>query len=217
MPAVDEHVILLHGLTRTRRSMRPLQLALQGHGYSAINLGYDSRAGAIERIAPAAIAPALAACAPGATVHFVTHSLGGILLRQFLSRQPIDGLGRVVMLGPPNRGSEVVDRLGRWPGFRLLNGEAGLQLGTGSDSLPRRLGRADFDVGVIAGTRSVNWLLSCLIDGPDDGKVSVESSRLDGMNDHLEMAVTHPFMMRNRAVIAQVVHYLGHGRFRREP
>ena len=210
-----EQVILLHGLARTWRSMQPMQRALQSRGYAVVNRGYDSRAGGIETLAPAAIEAALERCVPDAPVHFVTHSLGGILVRQYLSRHPIDRLGRVVMLGPPNHGSEVVDRLGAWPGFRLLNGTAGLQLGTAGDSVPRRLGRADFDLGVIAGTRSVNLLLSCLIAGRDDGKVSVASTRLEGMNDHLEMAVTHPFMMRNRAVIAQVLHYLRHGRFDR--
>ena len=215
MPAGVEYVILLHGLARTRRSMRPLQRALERHGYATINLGYDWRAGSIETLAPAAIEPALDRCPPGAAIHFVTHSLGGILLRQYLSEKDINDLGRVVMLGPPNHGSEVVDRLGRWPGFRLWNGRAGLQLGTDDASVPRRLGRAAFDVGIIAGTRSVNPLLSRLIAGRNDGKVSVQSSRLDGMHDHLEMPVTHPFMMRNRAVIAQVIHYLENGRFER--
>jgi hypothetical protein len=120
------------------------------------------------------------------------------------------------MLGPPNKGSEVVDRLRDVPGFHFLNGDAGLQLGTGATSVPNRLGKANFDLGIIAGTRSVNLILSCMIPGVDDGKVSVENTRLEGMNDHLEMGVTHPFMMRNSKVIDQVIHYLRFGSFRRE-
>jgi hypothetical protein len=110
----------------------------------------------------------------------------------------------------------VVDKLGDFPGFHFINGDAGLELGTGKTSVPNRLGRAEFDLGVIAGTRSINLFLSSIIPGPDDGKVSVENTRLEGMRDHLEMKVTHPFMMRNREVIEQVIHYLREGEFRRE-
>jgi hypothetical protein len=119
------------------------------------------------------------------------------------------------MLGPPNKGSEVVDRLREVPGFHFINGDAGLELGTGEASLPNRLGPANFNLGIIAGTRSVNLILSTLIPGPDDGKVSVGNTQLEGMNDHIEMGVTHTFMMRNAAVIAQVIHYLETGNFKR--
>jgi len=215
MPGPGDCVILLHGLARTERSMARMRRALERQGYRVINVGYDSRKGDIASLAGKSITPALDACAGCARIHFVTHSLGGILLRQYLAQHRIENLGRVVMLGPPNQGSEVVDRLRGVPGFRLINGVAGLELGTDAASLPRRLGPAHFDLGIIAGTRSINMFLSSLIPGPDDGKVSVANTRLEGMNDHLEMAVTHPFMMRNRAVIAQVIHYLAHGRFAR--
>jgi len=210
-----DSVILLHGLARSEKSMRLLERALQQRGYRVVNAGYDSRSSDIETLAVAAIEPALKACTDSQRVHFVTHSLGGILVRQYLAHHDIDNLGRVVMLGPPNKGSEVVDRLGHVPGFHFINGDAGLELGTGAASVPNRLGRADFDVGIIAGTRSVNLILSSLIPGANDGKVSVDSTRLEGMNDHLEMAVTHPFMMRNDAVIDQVIHYLDTGKFKR--
>ena len=134
-------------------------------------------------------------------------------MRQYLSRHKIEHLGRVVMLGPPNKGSEVVDRLRDFPGFRFINGEAGLELGTGESSVPQKLGAANFDLGIIAGTRSINLILSHMISGPDDGKVSVENTKLQGMHDHLEMEVTHTFMMPDNKVIEQVIHYLETGRF----
>ena len=113
----------------------------------------------------------------------------------------------------PNQGSEVVDKLHEFPGFYFLNGDAGLQLGTGQLSVPNTLGDAEFDVGIIAGNKSINLMLSQLIPGTDDGKVSVERTKLDGMNDHIEMPTTHTFMMRSEKVIDQTLFYLKNGHF----
>ena len=210
-------VILLHGLTRTARSMNGMARALAAHGFAVVNQGYPSRHKPIEALAPLAIEQALAACRKGrpARIHFVTHSLGGILVRQYLAQSRIPELGRVVMLGPPNQGSEVVDRFSVLPGFAQLNGPAGLQLGTGPDSIPNRLGPVDYPVGVIAGTRSVNPILSTAFAGRNDGKVSVQRARVDGMADFIEVATSHPFMMRNRTVVRQTIEFLRHGRFGR--
>jgi len=210
-----DNVILLHGLARSDKSMVALQRVLEKKGYCVINSDYDSRAGDIQTLAVKAIEPALAACRPGQPVHFVTHSMGGILVRQYLAHHQVDNLGRVVMLGPPNKGSEVVDNLRDIPGFRFFHGDAGLELGTGEASVPNQLGQADFDLGIIAGTHTVNLILSTMISGANDGKVSVESTSIEGMKDHIEMGVKHPFMMSNDAVIKQVIHYLETGRFRR--
>lgn len=214
--AAPDCVVLLHGLTRSPTSMRRMEKHLSNEGYSVINQGYDSRAADIQTLATPTIDEALSQCAPlGGKVHFVTHSLGGILLRQYLSERPIDRLGRVVMLGPPNKGSEVTDALSEMPGYDLLNGPAGQQLGTGENSVPLSLGPADFDVGIIAGNRSINLILSQLIPEEDDGKVAIENTKLDGMNDHITLPVSHPFLMRDKGVLAQVSYYLAQGRFAR--
>ncbi len=211
-----ECVILLHGLARSNSSMNKLQTALEKEGFTVQNVSYDSTKHKIEILAPMAIEPALNHCAASAKVNFVTHSMGGILVRQYLSEHTLAKLNKVVMLGPPNQGSEVVDKLGNFPGFSFVNGEAGLQLGTGTLSMPSKLGAVNFDLGVIAGTRSINVILSGMIPGSDDGKVSVKHTKVQGMNDHLVMPVTHPFMMKNKKVISQVIQYLKHGKFQRE-
>lgn len=216
MSAPADSVILLHGLARSDKSMQKMQRVLTEHGYCVQNVSYDSTRYDIETLAPQAIEPALVSCPARQPVHFVTHSMGGILVRQYLSQNRIENLGRVVMLGPPNQGSEVVDKLADFPGFYFVNGDAGLQLGTGETSVPNQLGAADFDLGIIAGTRSINLILSSMIPGIDDGKVSVENTKLEGMSDHLEMKVTHPFMMRNSDVIEQVIYYIENGKFRRK-
>ncbi|MCW8126372.1 esterase/lipase family protein [Microbulbifer halophilus] len=214
--AESECVILLHGLGKSDSSMAELEAAIADAGFATVNVDYPSTDKPIEQLAGPAIAPALDQCDGRDRVNFVTHSMGGILVRQYLSHVAVDNLGRVVMLGPPNNGSEVVDRLGSFPGFHFIYGDAGLQLGTGSLSVPNKLGPADFDLGIIAGTRSINLILSQMIPDADDGKVSVESTKLDGMKDHLAMPVTHVFMMKNDKVIAQVIHYLRHGAFQHQ-
>jgi triacylglycerol lipase len=215
MSDLDEAVVLLHGLARTRLSMRPLQRALERAGYHVINNGYPSRTAPIERLATdafAGIQAELAELRP-ARVHFVTHSMGGILLRLYLSQNSLDGLGRVVMLAPPNQGSELVDKLGNWRLFRLLNGPAGLQLGTAAEALPRQLPPVDFELGVITGSLGLNPLLSGILPKPNDGKVSVASARVEGMRDIRVLPVTHTFLMANRRVIQLTLNFLRHGQF----
>jgi len=208
-------VILLHGLARTESSMEILEERLSVEGHKTVNLGYSSREHGIEILAEKAISPAINECKGSKEVSFVTHSLGGILIRQYLATREIENLKYVVMLGPPNKGSEVVDKLRNIPGFKFINGDAGLQLGTDKLSIPNSLGKSNFNVGIIAGNKSINWILSSLIPGTDDGKVSVEKTKLEGMNDHLELSVTHPFMMKNEKVISQVIYYLKNGKFER--
>jgi hypothetical protein len=211
----NEFVILLHGLARTSRSMAKLEKALQSSGYHTVNYNYPSTKHCIAKLADNAISDALSRCIGASQIHFVTHSMGGILVRQYLSSNKIEKLGRVVMLGPPNKGSQVVDSLKNIPGFKQINGPSGMQLGTSDVSIPISLGRANFDVGIIAGTRSINLILSTMLPGINDGKVSVENTKLEGMSDHIVLPVTHPFMMNNKGVINQVLYYLKHGKFKK--
>lgn len=215
-PAVAaDCVVLLHGLARSAASMRVLQDALLAQGYSVSNLSYPSRQAPIETLAPLAVAAGLNDCATHspAQIHVVTHSLGGILLRAYLRDYSQTPIGRVVMLGPPNQGSQVVDHLRDTPGFAWFNGPAGLQLGTAEDSVPKALGPVDFELGVIAGSRSVNLLLSTHLPVPNDGKVAVAATRVSGMTDHVTLPVSHTFMMRDPAVIEQVLAFLADGKF----
>lgn len=195
--------------------MAPMAEALQAAGFATANVDYPSQAGPIEKIAPLAVGLGLEQCrATGAArVHFVTHSMGGILLRYEDERHPIRDLGRVVMLGPPNQGSEIVDKAQDWPGFQSLSGEAGMQLGTDPGSMPSRLGPVRFELGVIAGTGTINVLASALLPDPDDGKVSVESTQVDGMDDFLIVDNSHRYITRSDIVIRNTTAFLKTGRF----
>jgi hypothetical protein len=195
--------------------MAKLAKALSQTGFLPINMRYASTRHSIETLSEAAINAGLARCPHQSKIHFVTHSLGSILVRHYLSANIIENLGRVVMLAPPNKGSQVVDKLYKVPGFRLINGPAGLQVGTDAPSVPNRLGPAHFELGIIAGTRSINLILSAMLPNPNDGRVSVENTKLEGMTDHLALPVTHPFIMKNEKVILQVIHFLKNGVFER--
>jgi len=209
-------VVLLHGLARHARSMNRLAEALAAAGRPVCAIDYPSTEKTVEDLAAVDVGPAMRACV-GAAPRFdvVTHSMGAIVLRQLLVDDPGWRVGRVVMLGPPNHGSQVVDRIGDWRLFGWINGPAGRQLGTGPDSLPNRLPPAPFEVGVIAGSRSMEPWLSWMIPGTDDGKVGVDSARLDGMADYLVLPATHTFVMRNRQAIAQTLAFLARGQFDR--
>ena len=206
-------VILLHGLMRTPNSMGEMEDSLVAAGYLVVNDGYPSRDAQIDVLAVAAIPPAIEKCRDqGAErINFVTHSLGGILIRYYLSTDEIADLGRVVMLGPPNHGSELVDSLGNIPGFNLLYGPAVQQLGTDDASVPLKLGAADYEVGIIIGQTA--GPLSGMLPGEDDGTVTVESARLDGMTDFLVMDAGHTFVMNNNEVVRQTLFFLVNGRF----
>jgi triacylglycerol lipase len=211
-----ECVVLLHGLARSATSMNKMQRELEKAGYMTANIDYPSRDYTVEELASMAVPEGLAACRAqeGVTrIHFVTHSLGGILVRQYLSENEIDELGRVVMLGPPNQGSAAVNELSDVPGFDWLNGPAGRQLGKGEASVPLRLGPANFELGVIAGNRTIDPITSAVLEDPDDGRVSVADTKLEGMADFVVVEHSHAFMMRMRRPIELTKAFLETGSF----
>lgn len=216
-PAVAvDCVVLLHGLARTAASMDAMQAALADVGFETANIDYPSRHHSVEELADMAVPDGVEACRAKQDVeriHFVTHSLGGILVRQFLAGNDLEELGRVVMLAPPNQGSAAVDELGYLPGFDWLNGPAGRQLGKGEGSVPLRLGPADFELGIIAGSRTIDPITSAVLDDPDDGRVSVVDTRLEGMRDFVVVEHSHAFIMRMREPIELTIRFLTRGSF----
>jgi hypothetical protein len=212
-----ECVIVLHGMGRTKKSMNRLEKSLIKDNYTVWNESYPSTSGSIEKLAVDHIEKGLAFCnkAEAETIHFVTHSLGGIMVRYYLQDHKIDNLGKIVMLSPPNKGSEVADFLKNVFVYKVVMGPAGQQLGTDSNSLPKSMRYIDANVGIITGNKTLDPWFSPLIPGADDGKVSVESAKLEEMSDFMVVESTHAFIMRNALVIDQIKNFLKHGKFKK--
>jgi len=208
-----ETVVLIHGLGRSAANMLILKWRLQARGYRVCNVDYDTRVTAIE-IASDSVMRSAKGCLGSATrVHFVTHSLGGLVLRSMLARHELANLGRAVMLAPPNGGSEIADALRDFGPLAGVMGPLARQLGTGASDLPRRLPRPALPFAVIAGNEWINPAGPLFLPGPHDGTVSVASTRLQGMSDHLVLPYTHTFIMNPAEVADQVESFLRRGRF----
>jgi len=207
-------VIVVHGLGRTPASMAILTARLERAGLRVVNFGYPSTAEPIEALTARLRDEVVRCCAREAdSVHFVTHSMGGVLVWTYLSGRPTAHQGRVVMLAPPSQGSEVVDAFSDSPLLRSILGPAGARLGTDTANATRHLGAARFSLGIIAGDRSLNPIGSWIIPGPDDGKVGVDRARIEGAADFMVLPATHTFIMNRSDVAEEVVHFLRHGRF----
>jgi triacylglycerol lipase len=212
--AGSDYVILLHGLGRTPLSMKRIEWTLRKQNYRVINVSYPSTRVSVQDAADHWLDDVLKTRVTdgSAKIHFVAHSLGGIVLRQYLANHEIPNLGRVVMLAPPNHGSELADRLRNNCLYRLATGPAGQQLGTSEASVPNRLGPIDFELGVIAGDRSLNALFSSWIPGPDDGKVSVRSAMVPGA-EFLLVHKSHTWMAWSGRVAGAISDFLRTGCF----
>lgn len=215
--SMSDCVIILHGICRTRRSMGGLARFLHEGGFTVLNLGYPSRKHPIEKLIDI-IEPEIAAISRGPDnrdrkLHFVGFSMGGLVIRAYLQKYRPSLLGRVVMLGTPNRGSEVADLLKDTKFYRWLYGAAGQQLITEQSNFAFCLGCVDYELGVIAGDRSIDPISSRIIGKPNDGKVSIESTMIDGMRDHIVVPTSHTFFPSNRLAWRQTLAFLQHGRF----
>lgn len=207
--------MLLHGISRTARSFRKMETALVSAGFVALNLDYASRRKPLAALAED-IRPAIERFAEeiDGAIHFVGHSMGGLLVRVYLAKYRPQRLGRVVMLGTPNGGSEIADGLKNFLPFRAWFGPAGQQLGTERDAATHGLLPAiDYPVGIVAGNRSIDPLASVFLPRPHDGRVSVANTKLDGMTDHVVVPTAHPFLPGNAIAIAQTMAFLRDGRF----
>lgn len=215
-PPASETVVLLHGVAMPAIEMHSIAQVLTAAGYRVINLPYPSRALTIEQLARDYLPAQLHACGADAAprLHFVAHSMGGLVVRLYLQEHKPANLGRVVLLAPPNAGSPVADRLSRSALCRWLIGPNLSRLGTATaDAIAPMLAPPDYEVGIIAGNTSINPVFSRWQNGANDGAVSVDSARLAGARDFLVVPYSHTLMLWRDATAAQVLAFLRTGRF----
>ena len=214
-PDSDSYVVLLHGLGRDPRMMQSLHQRLSEIGYHAYSDHYLSTKHSIEELADHVHKRILKACPdPSRPLYFVTHSLGGILLRAIMKYFELPNLARAVMIAPPNKGSEVAEFLKRFNFFESWYGPAGQQLGTRDGAIHHTLGPVDFELGVIAGNRTVDpWFSWFLFNEANDGKVSIEGTKIQGMTDHIILPASHTFITKKPQTIYQAAYFLKHGCF----
>jgi len=209
-----DNVVLLHGLAAGRLNMWPIGRALERSGYRTLNLSYPSRSRSLDRLIDP-LAEEIERRARG-QIHFVTHSMGGLIARALIARRRPARLGRVVMLGPPNDGSEWVQLLARIGLDELILREARHVLTPDRAAEMRQsLGEIDYPVGIIAGDWPDPTLPRLVLPRPNDGKVSVAATRLAGAADHIVMRVPHTMMLVSPRVHRQAIAFLRDGRFHR--
>ena len=211
-----DYVILLHGLNRSSFSMAKLANALSDEGYHTINYSYPSRKYNIDKLAFLFLDNIIEThCLDSKKkIHFVTHSLGGIVLRRFIEKKPLLNIGRVVMITPPNHGTKLVDLLNKTFLFRWILGKAGKQLSSKNSSFVNQLPqKSNFDLGIIAATKSNNPLSYWIFKGKNDGTVPINSTKMIGMRDFIEISTSHFFAPRNDEVIKHTVSFINYGYF----
>ena len=208
-------VVLLHGIGMRGYVMKRLETALIAQGYRVVNVSYPSRKMSFEKLAgeylPAQLEANDVACAP--RLNFVTHSLGSLIVRKLIQDARPANLGRVVMIGPPNHGSTAADEARHSALLSEFLGENLTRLGTGENSIVSTLGPADFEVGIIAGEVAINPVFGKVLEGKNDGAVTVESAKLEGMRDFIVVPYSHTVMLWRDEVIQQALTFLREGKF----
>ena len=211
-----DYVVLVHGLSWFRDTLKPAEKHLNALGYHTVHVHYASRKADIRNVVDGRVRDAITEhCTdPNRKIHFVGHSMGGIMIRKYLKSYEIGNLGKVVLMATPNQGTELAETLKRSiTPVRKVFGKAVEQLGTTSCSLPNTLGAPDFEPGIIMGSRSAFPFLSPFVPGTDDGVVAVEAGKVEGMRDFIVTPTNHCNIAREEEVLRQIAFFLVHGTF----
>jgi len=211
-----EYVIVLHGVARSNSSMDKVatSIAKNEPKFEVHNIDYESTYYSFEELVDKLHKDITKVRTnKKMKINFVGYSMGSLMIRYYIQKYRPENLGRVVMLAPPNKGSEAADFFKDNILFKEIFGEAGQKMGTKEDSIIHQLKEADFELGIIAGDRSVDPISSFVIPGPDDGKVAIDKTKIKGMKEHIIIHTSHTFIIYNDNAIRQTIFFLKNGRF----
>ncbi len=209
----SDYVVLLHGFNDTHKHMLLFEKRLHSQGYHVLNIDYPSHQLTIEDTASAVADVLSQRVDRSRRMHFVTHSMGGVVTRCLLERYPQTNLGRVVMMSPPHHGSEWADLAGKINIPDQLRSKPILEMRTSPDSFVHQLGEVDYELGIIGANRHFGTLTSPVFSGENDGVVSIESMKVSGMKDFIVLRKLHITMVFSPKVIRQTTYFLQHGQF----
>ncbi len=211
----EEYVVMLHGIARTTKHMQKLEKYLSKRNYDVINIAYPSTDHNLEELTNIIHKKISNKITKDKKINFVGYSMGGLLVRIILNKHQYKNMGKVVQLAAPNQGSEVSDVLKNNILYKKFYGPAGQQLTTNQSKIKNLLNdRINYELGVIAGCATIDPISSLIIPGRDDGKVSIASTRLKGMKDHIVIRSSHTFFPSNKKVQKQTLHFLRNGQFK---
>ncbi len=217
-PCTKGLVVILHGILRSKMNMRLIEKHFKNKGFSTLNIQYPSRKKSIEALSDFVNKEILSSpnYSRDTKLYFVTHSMGGLIARYYIAQYKPTNLKEVVMLGPPNSGSELANWLSETkflsPIFKAVFGPAGQQLRTDYAHIDSPI---NYPLGIIAGSKYINPLSLWVLDGEHDGAVPVKRTQIEGMSDHVVIPTNHSFMMFNNEVIDQTLYFIDNGHFRR--
>ena len=214
---MTDAVAVLHGIFQPAFTMIPFCRHLEKQGYSVLNVDYPSTSHPISALAEYVAESVYGhAASVDGRLHLVGYSMGGLVIRALLRDVLPVNLGRVVMIGTPNHGSEVADFLRSFFPYRYLYGPAGQQLVTDQTAFADIFSNDLYDLGIIAGDVSINPIVNRIIGKPSDGRVSVDSTRLACAADHVTVPTPHAFLPHSRSVWRQTASFLRDGKFERQ-
>lgn len=208
-----DYVVILHGIARSKNHMKKLEKFLQKDGYQVVNIDYPSTKYPIQKLTDIINKEISERVSDDKKIHFIGYSMGSLMTRALIHKFKYKNLGRVVHLAPPNNGSEVADFMKDYWIYKTIFGPAGQQLVTNQNEFQDLFGEVNYELGIIAGNSTIDPISSAIIKKENDGKVSVESTKLAGMKDHIIIKSSHTFFPYNKKVQMQTLNFLKYGQF----
>ncbi|MCC2646219.1 MAG: alpha/beta fold hydrolase [Rickettsiaceae bacterium] len=215
--AAQECVVLLHGYGRSSKSMRSIESLLVSHNYKVINIDYPSRQFNLTDITHKKVKPLIVECLnKEEKIHFVGYSMGGVITKHFIETHQVPNLGNVVFIASPIKGSDISAKLSKNSFFRLIFGPAAADLSTESDFVKSLKEEIFYPLGIITASISHNPLTSLfLLPGPNDGTVTLASTRIKGIADHIIINANHNSIINLEETHKQVLSFLKNRSFKK--